>query len=67
MYECVLCSPQNVLRNISIHLNVDALEGGMDGVVQILSCGEVYTHMYMDACNLLMWAAYNVYCSAYWH
>jgi hypothetical protein len=29
-----------VLENISIHLNVDSLEGGMDGLVQVLACSE---------------------------
>jgi hypothetical protein len=29
-----------VLENISIHLNVDGLEGGMDGLVQVLTCSE---------------------------
>jgi protocadherin alpha len=29
---------QQVLANISIHPNVDSLEGGMDGLVQVLTC-----------------------------
>ena len=32
---------QSVLGNISIHLNVDSLEGGMDGLMQVLTCNEV--------------------------
>ena len=35
-----------MLENISIHLNVDSLEGGMDGLVQVLACPEVYTCTY---------------------
>ena len=32
---------QDVLGNISIHVNVDGPEGGLDGVVQVLTCQEV--------------------------
>ena len=32
---------QEVLENITIHLNVDSLEGGMDGLVQVLTCTDV--------------------------
>jgi hypothetical protein len=31
---------REVLENISVHLNVDGPEGGMDGLVQVLTCNE---------------------------
>ena len=38
---CAYCCLQEVLQNISIHLNIDSLEGGMDGLAQVLACQEV--------------------------
>ena len=40
---------QSVLGNVSIHLNVDSLEGGMDGLMQVLTCNEVCEQLYIES------------------
>ena len=39
-----------MLQNISIHLNIDGLEGGMDGLAQVLACPEVCVCAQVCAC-----------------
>ena len=38
---CCVVLLQSVLEDISIHINIDSLEGGMDALAQILTCPEV--------------------------